>query len=82
MTEFEAVKFLVEKEHQVTMDATVWVGMLGPMAAEEAHKYSVTIDGIKEDEKEWIFDTVDEAVNKYLEEVEKWTGGHSWFDTE
>jgi hypothetical protein len=80
MTEFEAIKFLVEKEHQVEMDGTICVQMLGPMAEEHAGQYSVVLDEVDKEQQEYLFDTVDEAVAKYLDEVEKWTGGRSWFD--
>jgi hypothetical protein len=81
--EREAIIKLVEMEHQVVQDATYWVYKLGPMAGEDAGKYTVLEEEFDKEEKEWFFDTVEEAVDKYMELVRAWRGGDepSWNKT-
>lgn len=84
ISEREAVIRLVEMEHQVVQDATYWVYKLGPMAGDDAGKYTVLEEIYIDDEKrETLFDTVEEAVDKYMELVTAWRGGDepSWNKT-
>ena len=84
MSEREAIKALVELEHQVVQDATYWIYQLGPLAEDDCGKYTVleeVPDKVgKINPKEHIFINLDEAIDKYLELVTAWRGGStpSW----
>ncbi len=65
-----AISLLVEANHQVTMDASIWVYALGPMAQEDSGKYTVMI----EEKEDAIYENISDAVDRYLELVKVWLG--------
>ena len=74
MDERAAIILLVEAEHQVVQDATYWVYQFGPLAGDDCGKYAVLEEVHGQEEKETVYSTVEEAVDRYLELVRAWRG--------
>jgi hypothetical protein len=80
MTEKELIVETIKADHQVVMDATIWVYKLGFMAQDDDGKYTVLVEHFDEHgmcselEEVGVFETPEEAADKYLELVNEYNG--------
>ena len=78
-TDRAAIIKLVDADHQITMDATIWVYKLGELAGDQCGQYTVVDEyddkqGVRNKQKEFIYKDVEDAVDHYLELVKEWIG--------